>query len=106
MTEKSSLKRRGRISKIWINELEDGRTYAKLKIEGDGFSETYSVWNKTYVKQIQDGLVGEGSVIDYSYKKSGKYLNIQKFRALENESEKPQSPKARTFQGAPSKTLR
>jgi hypothetical protein len=58
---------KGKISKIWINELDDGRTYASLSING----ERYTLWNKKYIEELQ-----KGDEVEYDCKQSGKYKNI------------------------------
>lgn len=65
---------KGKISKIWHNKLDDGRTYDTLSIDG----ERYNLWNKEYL-----GKLKEGDMLEYEFTKKGKYKNIQKLTIQE-----------------------
>lgn len=58
---------RGKIEHIWENELQDGRMYLSLIIDG----EKYSLWDKKYFDKLK-----EGQIINFDFKKSGDYNNI------------------------------
>jgi len=66
----------GRINKIWENESKDGKKYWVLGIDG----RRYSVWDEDYMKDL-----GEGSLIEYSCKKSGKYNNITDIKKIQTD---------------------
>ena len=59
---------KGKIEKIWRNELDDGRVYATLSIDGT----RYNLWDKKYLNNLK-----EGDTVDYEFRKSGKYNNIK-----------------------------
>ncbi len=59
---------KGKIAKIWMNNLDDGRTYATLSING----ERYTLWDKKYLNSLK-----EGDTVSYDFKQSGKYKNIK-----------------------------
>jgi hypothetical protein len=79
---------KGVISKIWINELEDGRKYAALLIG----KEKYTTWDKKYLQLLETGDIEEGDAIQFDMKKSGKYLNvvnIEKYAPIDSNSLEP-----------------
>ncbi|MBW1731416.1 MAG: hypothetical protein JRJ75_11080 [Deltaproteobacteria bacterium] len=61
----------GRIGKIWENETREGKKYHVLEIGG----EKYSVWDQ----RLLEGL-GEGSLVEYEWKKSGDFRKITDLR--------------------------
>ena len=65
---------KGKISKIWINRLDDGRTYATLSING----ERYTLWDKKYIDSLK-----EGDVIKYEFKQAGRFKNIKNISKLQ-----------------------
>jgi len=63
----------GKVNKIWENESKDGRKYWVLSIDG----KRYSVWDEDYIKGLD-----EGSFVEYSCKKSGRYNNITDLKKI------------------------
>lgn len=66
----------GKIDKIWENESKEGKKYWVLSINGD----RYSVWDENYLNGID-----EGSFVEYSWKKSGRYKNIMNLKKIRHE---------------------
>jgi len=62
---------KGRIEKIWDNESRNGERYLGLTIDG----QRYTLWEDKYFDQVQ-----EGDVIDFEWKKSGRFKNIMKIK--------------------------
>ncbi len=60
---------KGKIEKIWDNESRNGQRYLGLSVDG----ERYTLWEEKYFDKLQ-----EGDIIDFEWKKSGKYRNITK----------------------------
>lgn len=60
---------KGEIEKIWDNESRNGERYLGLSVDG----QRYTLWEEKYFDKLQ-----EGDVIDFEWKKSGKYKNITK----------------------------
>ena len=60
---------KGEIEKIWDNESRNGERYLGLSVDG----QRYTLWEEKYFDKLQ-----EGDVIDFEWKKSGKYRNITK----------------------------
>lgn len=58
---------KGEIEKIWDNESRNGERYLGLSVNG----QRYTLWEEKYFDKLQ-----EGDVIDFEWKKSGKYRNI------------------------------
>jgi len=70
----------GIVERIYQNELPDGREYLTMQISGT----KYSVWDKKYF-----GVFNEGMPVKFSFKRSGKYLNISEIE--ENPDYKPEN---------------
>ena len=60
---------KGEIEKIWENESRNGKRYLGISVDG----ERYTLWEEKYFDKLK-----EGDVIDFEWKKSGKYKNITK----------------------------
>ena len=60
---------KGEIEKIWDNESRNGERYLGLSVDG----QRYTLWEEKYFDKLK-----EGDVIDFEWKKSGKYKNITK----------------------------
>ena len=60
---------KGEIEKIWDNESKNGKRYLGISVAG----ERYTLWEEEYFDKLK-----EGDVIDFEWKKSGKYKNITK----------------------------
>ena len=60
---------KGEIEKIWDNESRNGERYLGLSVDG----QRYTLWEEKYFDKLK-----EGDVIDFEWKKSGKYMNITK----------------------------
>jgi len=58
---------KGVIDKIYPRQLQDGREYLTLQINGS----KYSLWDTQYF-----GIIEEGMPVTFKFKKSGKYMNI------------------------------
>ena len=58
---------KGKIEAIEIRDLEDGRSYASLVIDG----EKYSLWDKDMMQRLR-----EGDIVQYEWKQSGNFRNI------------------------------
>lgn len=67
---------KGKISKIWINKLDDGRTYATLMIGG----RKYTTWDQSHYQSLK-----KGDVIDFDYKKAGNFKNIKSLSVIGEE---------------------
>ena len=67
---------KGTIDKIWENETRDNKKYHVLEIGG----EKYSVWNGKMLEGI-----GEGSVVEYDWKKSGDFRKITELSKIDSE---------------------
>ena len=67
---------KGKIDKIWENESKDGKKYWVLSING----KRYSVWDEDYLNGVD-----EGAMVEYNWKKSGKYQNITELRKIRSE---------------------
>ena len=66
---------KGKIDKIKINNLADGRKYATLSING----ETYNLWNAQYLDRLK-----EGDIISYNFTQKGRYKNIGNILKVES----------------------
>jgi len=64
----------GTIDKIWENQTKGNKTYHVLEIGG----EKYSVWDTKLI----EGL-GEGSVVEYDWKRSGDFMKITDLRKID-----------------------
>lgn len=60
---------KGEIEKIWDNESRNGQRYLGISVDG----ERYTLWEEKYFDKLK-----EGDIIDFEWKKSGKYKNITK----------------------------
>lgn len=60
---------KGEIEKIWDNESRNGKRYLGISVDG----ERYTLWEDEYFDKLK-----EGDIIDFEWKKSGKYKNITK----------------------------
>ena len=60
---------KGEIEKIWENESRNGKRYLGISVDG----ERYTLWEDEYFDKLK-----EGDIIDFEWKKSGKYKNITK----------------------------
>lgn len=76
---------KGKISKMWINSLGDGRTYATLQIGED----RYQLWDQEQIKSIS-----QGDTIEYDFSKSGRYKNISKLTKVMASKKKPEEEHA------------
>ncbi|MFX0205007.1 MAG: hypothetical protein ACFFDT_03410 [Candidatus Hodarchaeota archaeon] len=68
---------KGRIEKIWDNESRNGQRYLGVSIDG----QRYTLWEEKYFDQLQ-----EGDVIDFEWKKSGRFRNITKINMNEEDN--------------------
>ena len=57
----------GKIARIWQNEAQNQQPYLVLDIDG----QRYSLWDQNWI-----GKLGEGDLIEYDWKKAGKFRNI------------------------------
>ena len=57
----------GRIEKVWQNETQNGQAYLVLSIQG----QRYSLWDADWIDKLR-----EGDIVDYDWKKAGKFKNI------------------------------
>ena len=57
----------GKIEKVWENEAQNGQPYIVVSIEG----QRYSLFDKDFLGKLQ-----EGDVVEYDWKKAGKFRNI------------------------------
>lgn len=73
---------KGKISKVWENRLDDGRSYLTLSING----ERYNVWDKKYF-----GGLREGETVSYEFTRKGKYNNISSISKAEADQESRQN---------------
>ena len=69
---------KGQIEKIWDNESRNGQRYLGLSDDG----ERYTLWEEKYFDRLQ-----EGDVIDFEWKKSGKYRNITKINMNDDDGD-------------------
>ena len=69
---------KGKIEKMQINELADGRKYATLIIGG----EAYNLWNAQYLAKLK-----EGDTIGYNFTQKGSYKNIGSILSVEKAAE-------------------
>lgn len=69
---------KGEIEKIWDNESRNGERYLGLSVDG----ERYTLWEEKYFDKLK-----EGKVIDFDWKKSGKYKNITKINMNDDNSD-------------------
>jgi hypothetical protein len=67
---------KGQIEKIWDNESRNGQRYLGLSIDG----QRYTLWDEKYFGRLE-----EGDVIDFEWKKSGKFKNITKINLDEDD---------------------
>ena len=65
---------RGIIENVWENESKNGQQYVTVQIGG----ERYSVWDKKYFDQLQEGIE-----IDYEVRESGNFKNLNDIRPVE-----------------------
>ena len=68
---------KGTVEKIWDNESRNGQRYLGLSIEG----QRYTLWEEKYFDQLQ-----EGDVIDFEWKKSGRFKNITKITTNDDDN--------------------
>jgi hypothetical protein len=68
---------KGTVEKIWENRSKNGQKYLSLVID----SQKYSFWDEKYFDQIQEGML-----IDFDWKKSGKFKNIIKITPREEDN--------------------
>jgi hypothetical protein len=66
---------KGTVEKIWENESRSGQRYLGVSIDG----QRYTLWDEKYFD-----LINEGEVIDFDWKKSGRYKNITEI-AMKND---------------------
>lgn len=66
----------GRIEKIWDNESKNGRRYLGISIDG----QRYTLWEEKYF-----GRFNEGDLVEFEWKKSGKFRNITEIYPLNDE---------------------
>lgn len=57
----------GKIDKVWENEAQNGKAYLVLEIDG----QRYSLWDAEWLGRLRDG-----DIVQYDWKKSGKFRNI------------------------------
>ena len=69
---------KGIIDKIWENKTKAGKKYWVLSIGGDN----YSVWDKKYLEEIQ-----EGSTVEYEWTPSGDYRKVTGIKKIETEAD-------------------
>lgn len=72
---------KGRIEKIWDNESRNGQRYLGISIDG----QRYTLWEEQYFDQLQ-----EGDVIDFEWKKSGRFKNITEIKYNNEENNYPE----------------
>ena len=72
---------KGRIEKIWDNESRNGQRYLGLSIDG----QRYTLWEEKYFDQLQ-----EGEVIDFEWKKSGRFKNITEIKYNNEDNNYPE----------------
>jgi len=72
---------KGRIEKIWDNESRNGQRYLGLTIDG----QRYTLWEDQYFDQLQ-----EGDVIDFEWKKSGRFKNITEIKYNNEDNNYPE----------------
>lgn len=72
---------KGRIEKIWDNESRNGQRYLGLSIDG----QRYTLWEDQYFDQLQ-----EGDVIDFEWKKSGRFKNITEIKYNNEDNNYPE----------------
>lgn len=68
---------KGTVEKIWDNESRTGQRYLGLSIDG----QRYTLWEEKYFD-----LIHEGEVIDFDWKKSGRYKNITKITPMNDDN--------------------
>jgi hypothetical protein len=73
---------RGIIEQVWENESKNGKDYLTVQIEG----ERYSVWDKKYFDQLQEGME-----IEYDVKESGNFRHLNDIRPVERPAATPSS---------------
>lgn len=64
------------MKKIWENKSRDGKKYWVLNIDG----KRYSVWEEDYISGLD-----EGSVVEYSWKRVGRYNNITELKKIKTD---------------------
>ena len=64
----------GKIEKVWENEAQNGQPYIVVSIEG----QRYSLFDKDFLGKLQ-----EGDVVEYDWKKAGKFRNIRNLERVE-----------------------
>ena len=57
----------GKVDKVWENESQNGKAYLVLDIDGH----RYSLWDQEWLGRLRDG-----DLVEYEWKKSGKFRNI------------------------------
>ena len=72
---------KGRIEKIWDNESRNGQRYLGLSIDG----QRYTLWEDQYFDQLQ-----EGDVINFEWKKSGRFKNITEIKYNNEDNNYPE----------------
>jgi len=72
---------KGRIEKIWDNESRNGQRYLGISIDG----QRYTLWEEQYFDQLQ-----EGDVIDFEWKKSGRFKNITEIKYNNEDNNYPE----------------
>ena len=72
---------KGRIEKIWDNESRNGQRYLGISIDG----KRYTLWEEQYFDQLQ-----EGDVIDFEWKKSGRFKNITEIKYNNEDNNYPE----------------
>lgn len=70
---------KGKITKRWINKLDDGKKYEVLSING----ERYAIWDERYLNSFK-----EGDTVSYDFSEKGKYKNIDNIAKVEPEPKK------------------
>lgn len=68
---------KGTVEKIWENKSRAGQKYLALSIDG----QKYSLWEEKYFDQIH-----EGEVVDFDWKKSGKFRNITRIAPIDEDN--------------------
>jgi len=69
---------KGKISKIWINKLDDGRTYATLLING----RKYTSWEQDHYQNLK-----KGDVVEYEFRQAGNFKNIKSIALTDSKNE-------------------
>jgi len=71
---------KGVIEQVWENESRNGQQYMTVQIGG----ERYSVWDKKYFDQLQEGIE-----IEYDVRESGNFKHLSEIRPVERPNQTP-----------------